>query len=963
MRIRYLSFILLAAILSFPLGAKTAWEEVAPPSVDSVEIDGKQATVNFTMATGSDGADRGTVYLMEDGSIVASRAIGRSSRAGRNATFELDHSGSYIVFVESERRTESDKKRSGGFPFSFTLPLSSPDFSLKNTGDGKIEVNIGKVDEAESYIVTISEHQEDDILDEIAMTESGTVVFPGTPDTAYDFSVTAIRGSESITAGPVRKTCREDAERDWNFAWFGQSTKESLNRVEIVDSDNLTLRLYSTAFDDKGVTVEKGGKFTALHDGISYFYTEFDPYKENFELSATFTIDYINPTADGQEGFGILAMDSLGQHGVSSANHYTNSAGIIATKFEETINGTKHTSKDTLGARFVTGLTEEIINGGDSLIAENGKVTAHAYSYDQSALIKQGDVYRITLKKDNTGYHAIYRREIKHEDTIEEYILYDWRKLEVINPDVSYVGFAVARGCNATVSDITLTVTDPKTDPPAEKEPDELVPLIAKVDSTASYSGNEYPFVFVSNADGLITVKDQNGNLIVDNAAVKADQDFEATFALSDVINSYQITFSPDASFRPGEKMTIAQYDRIEEEYKEDYSPVSIQFSVIHLSYPGEKLYVSKDGSIFGNGSKENPLDLDSALRYSAPGQTIVLPAGEWVLYDGIIIERGNSGKEGSSKTITCEDGRCIFDFAYNGNGMQIWGDWWVMENVDITNTPDNIKGLQIAGDHNIVRNVRAYRCGDTGIQISGTSLETWDKWPHDNLVIGCISHDNKDSAENNADGFAAKLTAADGNRFINCIAYSNIDDGWDLYSKIESGPIGEVEIIGCVAYGNGSLSDGSGKGDGNGFKLGGDGIAISHRIVNSTAFSNGQAGITSNSNPSLIIENVTSYGNGSENIALYGKGNAPRAFMASGVLSMSGTDADNISEQPDLASESNFFFDGAESRNSEGRSIGTSIFLSTDTSITPALAEDLSIEMNGLLEVIDESVKAGARH
>jgi hypothetical protein len=52
---------------------------------------------------------------------------------------------------------------------------------------------------------------------------------------------------------------------------------------------------------------QKGGKLTAFHDGISYYYTVIDPEKENFELSATFTIDYLNPVADGQEGFGLLA--------------------------------------------------------------------------------------------------------------------------------------------------------------------------------------------------------------------------------------------------------------------------------------------------------------------------------------------------------------------------------------------------------------------------------------------------------------------------------------------------------------------------------------------------------------------------------------------------------------------------------------------------------------------------------
>ena len=81
-------------------------------------------------------------------------------------------------------------------------------------------------------------------------------------------------------------------------------------------------------------------------------------------------------------------MDSLGEHGVSARNHYTNSAGIIATKFEATINGVKKTSKDTLGARFVSGITPEVIAQGDTGIAEHATCVANAYSYESVDLVK-----------------------------------------------------------------------------------------------------------------------------------------------------------------------------------------------------------------------------------------------------------------------------------------------------------------------------------------------------------------------------------------------------------------------------------------------------------------------------------------------------------------------------------------------------------------------------------------------
>ncbi len=144
--------------------------------------------------------------------------------------------------------------------------------------------------------------------------------------------------------------------------------------MEMIDPDELVFKLNSSTIKDDGVTIDgKGGKFTTFHDGVSYYYTVVDPTTENFELSATFTIDYINPTPDGQEGFGLLAMDSLGEYGVSSVNHYTNSAGVLATKFEEVIEDVKYTGKDVLGARFVTGITPEVLSSGDSAIAQTEK--------------------------------------------------------------------------------------------------------------------------------------------------------------------------------------------------------------------------------------------------------------------------------------------------------------------------------------------------------------------------------------------------------------------------------------------------------------------------------------------------------------------------------------------------------------------------------------------------------------
>lgn len=950
---KLLSLLLILLLVTPVFAAVVSWRQVKTPSVESVQQDLRKLTVNIKAVTGDEGGDKIEVLLFKDGKQVDSKTLGKSKNSERKVVFDMKASGNYQVSVRLTRKTEKNPIDSSSFSFSYTLPLDSPQVSAMNMGSSVMQVSWAPVDEAQYYKVDVKKYTDGSFVKTETVYKTSASIKDLKEGEPYLLIVTAFRGDTQSSSIPLKKTFSSTKDRVWNFTYFGQSTKQSLNKFELLDSDDLKFKLITCTYDDKGNTIEKGGKYTAFHDGVSFYYTKVDAKNENFVLEATFTVDYINPVADGQEGFGLLVMDSLGQDGVNSVNHYTNSVGLIATKFEATIDGSKKTCKDTLGARFVYDLTEEIISKSDSAIAENAKSVSQAYSYDQSELVKKGDVYRLKLVKSNTGYHCIYEKEIASEDTIEEYILYDPSRLLQIDSESVYVGFSAARGCNVTVSDVKFTVTDPSTDPPAQSEPDTLVPLVAQVDSPSAYHAFDYPFVFSSNADGVLTIKTSKNAILVSGAKVRAFEDFTTILKLNKGFNDYVVSFTPDSSYRPEPKSVMASYNKLTKQYEEDYSTRTINHSVSCMSYEGDVLYVSPNGSILGKGTKADPLDLAFALMYVKPGQTIELSGGVYRLSSMLKIDRGNSGTKDAVKTLrSAKNERAIFDFSgASSGGMQLWGDWWVIQGIDIRNTPDNVKGLQIAGDYNVIESVNAYKCRDTGIQISGTSSETWDKWPHDNLVINCTAYDNCDPAENNADGFAAKLTCGDNNRFIGCIAYNNIDDGWDLFTKIESGPIGSVLIKDCVAFGNGSLSDGSGNGDGNGFKLGGDGISVAHQIENCIAYSNGTAGITSNSNPSLQVRNCTLYSNGTYNLTLYSKSDGNTNFVVSNLLSMDAPFSDNIDEQPSLVSNDNFFNNGAVAVNKAGKSFNKSIFKSVDLKSIPTRFADGSINMNGVLQ------------
>ena len=831
---------------------------------------------------------------------------------------------------------------------------------VRNLGDGKMAVTWSEVPEAEGYVLSYTNENGKKIALPQTKELSAEVSIP--VGTVSNFTVNAIRGSESVPSDTIKKTVKAEQERVWEFAEFGTSTNPSRNNFQLLDSDNLKVKLNSCTFDPTtGSIIDKGGKFETFFDGISFYYTTLDPFKENFELTATVTVDYHNPTADGQEGFGLLAIDRLGINGESMVIAYNNSAGVISRKFTTHVNGVKKEIKDGLGSRFVSGITDSIIEEGDAAISKKATSVSKAFSYDQASdAIKTGDVYRITLKKDNTGYHAIYKRAIASEDSVEEFLMYDTenKKLTQLDPEHIYVGFAVARGCNATFSDVDFKITDPKKDPPPLEEPPELVPLTTLIDCPVTWYNQDYPFVFNANSNGTIHVEDTKGRVLIKEGKVEAKKDFKKVIKINKGNNDLIVTFDPEDGFRPEPKQVIAQFNKNLDvnAYEENYKPVTYSHTVISMTFAGKNLYVSKEGSVFGNGTKADPLDLLSAIQYAKPGQTILLAPGTYYPASSLWIERGNDGTESARKVLKSEDpnNRAVIDFSSAKTGttaFNLFGSYWTIEDIDITKTPDDCKALQIAGNYNQIIRVDTYLNGDTGIQISGRASEPAEKWPSHNLVYGCESFGNADPAQNNADGFASKLTSGEGNVFRNCVAHHNVDDGWDLYAKIETGPIGAVIIDNCIAYNNGRKIDNTGKGDGNGFKLGGDGIAVKHIIRNSISFNNDLNGITTNSNPALIIENCTAYGNKVSNLNLYGKGNAdqyPRTVQVKGMLSAAGLGRDRFDESKDpemksrLDSDDNYFFDGAEAVNKAGAKLGKEAFVSVAfESIENGLTDD----------------------
>ena len=297
---------------------------------------------------------------------------------------------------------------------------------------------------------------------------------------------------------------------------------------------------------------------------------------------------------------------------------------------------------------------------------------------------------------------------------------------------------------------------------------------------------------------------------------------------------------------------------------------------------PSQIIYVSSDSTnIFASGTKEDPMSIENAIRTSQPGALIYLLDGVYKSEYPIKVNsetENNPATKGHVKTLKpLNKGKVVFDFSSmkwgsSNRGLTFDNDYWHVIGFEVFGAGDN--GIYIGGSHNIIEDCITHDCGDTGIQLGrkASSYNNIEKWPSYNLIKNCTSYDNHDPLGEDSDGFACKLTTGVGNVFDGCIAYNNVDDGWDLYTKGESGPIGPVTLINCVAFNNGVTSGrhtngkpyGTPNSDGNGFKLGGEVIEVGHKVINCVAFNNLACGFTDNSNPGTIyLENCTSYNNG----------------------------------------------------------------------------------------------------
>lgn len=356
------------------------------------------------------------------------------------------------------------------------------------------------------------------------------------------------------------------------------------------------------------------------------------------------------------------------------------------------------------------------------------------------------------------------------------------------------------------------------------------------------------------------------------------------------------------------------------------------------MAYAQTPLYVAPGGSASNPGTSINaPTTLANALATIPAGGTIYLRGGTYSFSASVIIPATNNGTSSANKNVVAYASEVpVLDFsgqaiADANRGLVLDGDYWHFTGITITGAGDN--GMLLAGNNNIIEKCIFSKNHDSGLQLSRyvTSNTTISSWPSNNLVLNCEAFDNQDPDNEDADGFAAKLTCGTGNVFRGCISHHNIDDGWDFYAKDDTGPIGAVTLENCVAYNNGALSNGStsGNGDKNGFKLGGSGIAVNHFVRRCVAFNNGHHGFTDNNNPGNIeVSNNTSYNNAESNFNF--REGSTATFRNNLSFNAGSSDKSNGTE----VGSSNVWWKNNVSTNSGSLVVSSADFISTSPSV-----------------------------
>ena len=933
------------------------WESVAKPVISKVEAgaDGFTVTVEGIVDEYNGAEDIVVTMLHNDGQ--AGEAVIKRSEGTATVNFTAHESGDYTFVATAQRLGCADKASDVYEVKDFILGVKMPTITwAENKGNGEVYLDWVNISDAKDYTLTykVKGSDESTAVKIDGITEGDYTVKNLTVGSTYEFSVVANRADGYCSAVSEKElSVTADTQKNWYVSTVGsaQETKATITEadgnaqvINIANGDTASKKVATVEAKDitnttgsMEIQAKASGKISDDEDGFSYYYTKVNPEKENFELTATFTVTDASLTPDNQTGFGVVVADTLGVNNWGTPSY--------VHKYFNYFSSMMYSSKiNAPTMRYITGYTSADTSNKDGVDRVNNNVKFNQLT--GTNMFKVGAEYTFTVRKTNDGYEAVATTE--NGTQTQKLKANDFTSVQEDGTVV--VGVMVARKIGVKITDIKFTTSESKGLATSEAVEDKVTPSI-RVYSSNTCGAGEYEYTVVPNCAGTLKVTGSADGKAI-SKEVTADEVVRIPVAVNVGSNTIKAEFEPAAAANITSTKTVA-------------SETNVTRKV--YGEAGQTIIVTPDGKTTGDGTEESPLDINTAVSYAQPGQTILMKNG---VYDKwITINRSVCGTADKPINLVAEsistDG--TDGVVLSGAGLTVIGSYWHVYGLYVKDSSG--VGIQVSGNYNTIDMCTVNHAANSGIQISRNGgADNYagiqgKLWPTGNLIKNCESFDNCDAGRNDADGFAAKLTCGEGNRFYGCISHNNIDDGWDLYAKSVSGTIGSVTIENCVAYNNGWLTTddvtaaGYNYGEGNGFKLGGGYLKGGHKLINCVSFGNHAKGITSNSCPDISITRCTAYNNGnadSYSIGLNTMDSMLKEWKVSGLISMSKAD---LTAKADLIpfsqhGDNNYIYNGSESYNNLGQKATDEWFESVDTTIRPSRNADGTIDMHNLLVI-----------
>lgn len=630
--------------------SSVSWDDIAAPVLGTPFVKDGTITVPYTAQIGGIYAKSLEVTMYDaDGNAVETKSVTAQGTSG-NAEFQPTASGTYSFEAKLIGEGENTKASNKTTSIEFVLPMATPKgLNAENKGHGNVKLTWQAVAEAESYKVSVDGTVVEEGVTALAQTIKGLTV-----GQEYTFQVAAVRGENVSTPAEVKLTITEDAVKTWNFAAFGQGV------------DNKTANNgYSGSLDTGDLKIweknSKGKLVAASTDGLAFYYTTIDPATENFTLSADITVDEWTYT-NGQEGFGLMAADRVGENG-DSGIFWNNSYMLSATKVEYLWDATegkvsdagdKYTMKLGIGSQEKIGVTPENMNdsptdqgfrstmttletsaanSGNGAGTYNivGKYTNSAEAVKDITDLNVQTTFHMILQRNNTGYFLSYTNVETGETVTNKYYHgKDGDELTRLDAENIYVGFFASRTATISVANAVLTTIDPAKDAPAESRPVTYVTPNYTIDSASVANSADYELVYYGNADGTLKITNSDNETVLSDAGVKANTKVYTHTTLKSGSNVFHVEFTPNADYRPSEYSLLSSYDT-----------VTFDFTVNYNVKGRTVIYAAPEGRSTGSGTNSDPVDIYTAVKSVAPGQMIVLKGGTYALDKTVTIDRG----------------------------------------------------------------------------------------------------------------------------------------------------------------------------------------------------------------------------------------------------------------------------------------------------------------------------------